>query len=375
MNIRLRAWDLLRALLFPAQPARATGDASALLQGALVQTELLRQANASYVTAALWKALCRSRLKDALADEVREYLDAFYVMNAERNERIRRQILECVGALNRAGVSAMPLKGASYLLGDLYDDPGERFLSDSDLLVPVAEAREASSALAGIGFRPAPSRFDYSEHHHMPPLVRTLNDAAVELHTAPVLPVAQRALSTDEIWSAASERKSHGCRWFVATATDTAMLSFLHGQVVDRGLARCIVDFRSFQDLRHLIERSDDPIDWQRNIDRASRGGVLPAFRRYAFVFDRLTSCEATQAVGPRWPDRAHYALCRAAVRWPSIQDWARDLELLTSRRLMNRYTIGDSLVILNAYRLRALGGLIRKRVRRLTVMARGRSG
>lgn len=366
MRIRLLAWELLRDLLFPANRDDATADMPARLGRTGVQTEILQQANASYVTAALWQALRRSGLDALLIDDVGEYLEAFYVLNAERNARIRRQLFECIGVLNRADVIPMPLKGAAYLLSDLYPEPAERFLADVDLLIPVTKASDAASALAAVGFQPAPSKFDYTGHHHLPGLVRSLDDVAVELHTAPVLALAQGGLSTDEIWAGARGQQATGCRWLAASTTDAAMLSFLHGEVVDRDLARCIVNLRGFQDLDRLVERDGDEIDWERNRDRARRGGVLPAFFRYVSVFGWLTGRSVARSVaGRRLRGRAHYSLCRLAVRWRSIQRWAGDLQALRARRLMQRYAIGSNPVTLTAYRIRALGGIVRKRLGR----------
>ncbi|HUF71401.1 MAG TPA: nucleotidyltransferase family protein [Gammaproteobacteria bacterium] len=366
MSVRLQAWDLLRRLLFPPRDDPKIGDGSATLDNTVVQTEMVQQANASFVTAGLWQGLRRSGLDGLIDDPVREYLDAFHAMNAERNERIRRQTLECVAALNRAGVVPMPLKGAAYLLSGLYAEPGERFLSDIDLLIPEAAASRASAALAGIGFRAAPSRFDYTEHHHLPTLIRTLNDVAVELHTAPVLPLARVSLSSDEIWAGATEHESRGCRWRTASVTDTAMLSFLHGEVVDRALARCVVDLRGFQDLFRLVDRANGEIDWERNRNRASRGGHLPTFRRYTSVFAQLTGRQFVgKWGGDRWRDRAYHSLLRSAVRWPSIQRWANDFQVLQARPLRQRYDIGESPIALRAYRIRAFGGIVRKRLRR----------
>jgi hypothetical protein len=361
VNVRLAAWNVLCDLLFSR--VNAHDELHANVGDATFDAELVGLANSTLTTASLWPALRRNSLDDRLSKDIGEYLSAYYALSTERNQGIRLQLTECVRALNQSGVTPLPLKGAAYLLSSLYPDPAERFMHDVDLLVPAAQAKDAASALADIGFRPAHMNFDHSKHHHLPPLVRTLDDVAIELHTAPVSSVAQAGLSTEEIWVGATTMHHDHCCWHVATATDLAMLSFLHSEVVDRHLARCVLNLRGYLDLQQLVQRAGRNIDWRRNLARAGKCVGSSTFNCYLYVFMQLTGQILPQFSRTRWRDRAYLAVCRSAVRWPAIQHWAHDVQELASRRLKRRYSIGDGSIILNAYRIRALGGMIRNRL------------
>lgn len=363
MTNRVPAWEILCTLLFSGVEQKLPNGMLSQLRNPEVQTDLVGIANRYFSTVPLWSALCRHGLRDELDDGITEYLASFHALNSERNQRLRDQLQECIGALNRVSVKPMPLKGAAYLLGNLYPDPNERFLSDIDLMVPESDLEAASSALHELGFRPAEGEFDFSQHHHIPPLLRTLDDVAIELHSAPVARFAGASLSAEEVWANSSPVSSNGCRWVSASATDTVLLSFLHSEVVDRNLSRCIVDLRGFLDLRHLVARHGAEIDWQYNYARSAFCAADSTFCRYVHFYTRLTGDRVTNIPACRWRDRIWFGVCRSYIRWPSIQRWARVVERLSRRRLMERNAIGANPFVLNAYRGRELLKLVQSRL------------
>lgn len=357
------AWEILCRLLLSRDEQGLPSAMLRQFQRPEVQTELVGVANRYFSTVPLWTAVCRHGLRDELDDGISEYLASFQTLNTERNLRLRDQLQECIEALNRAGVTPMPLKGAAYLLGNLYPDPNERFLSDIDLLVPASDIETAASTLHDLGFNPADSKFDFSEHHHIPPLVRTLDDVAVELHSSPVATIAGASLSAEDIWANASPVSAGGCDWSAASATDTVLLSFLHGEVVDRDMSRCIVNLRGFLDLLYLIRRHGTEIDWQHIHARAACCAADSTFRRYVYFYARLTGDHVTKVSQGRWRDRVWFSVCRSYIRWPRIRRWRRFAERLSRRRLMERYEIGASPIVLSAYRCRELLKMVRKRL------------
>jgi hypothetical protein len=357
--MRLQAWDILCELLFADGETSDSHRLQACEGNERLQAELVGLANSCFVTAALWKALRERGLASRLSDAVCDYLSSFYELNAERNNAVLDQLAECIGALNRRGISPMPLKGTAHLLSGMYADPAERFLSDIDLLIPANRITEASIALAEIGFIEAQSDFDYSRHHHLPVLVRTLDDAAVELHSAPVAKRAENGLNVSEVWASASNEKGADVSWCLASATDTAMLAFLHGEVMDGYLARCIMDLRGYLDLRRLIRHRGADIDWRINLGRVKACRASRAFRRYLHVFECLTGQALLPSLRPTLRDRSHYLLLRQAIVWPAIQHLATQL---AHERIRQRYACGPNPLAVNAYRIRALGTMIRNR-------------
>jgi hypothetical protein len=79
-------------------------------------------------------------------------------------------------------------------------------------------------------------------------------------------------------------------------------------------------------------------------------------------VFERLTGQDAPPAIRPNGRDQLHFYISRRAITWPVIQRLAARL---ARDRICTRYSCGTSPFIVNAYRIRALGGMIRNRFRR----------
>jgi hypothetical protein len=65
----------------------------------------------------------------------------------------RRDLTQALSVLERAGLVAMPLKGV-LLQHTVYADPGERLLSDADLLAPPGRFTPARQALLAAGYVP-----------------------------------------------------------------------------------------------------------------------------------------------------------------------------------------------------------------------------
>jgi len=363
VSVRLRAWETLCRLLFSADDIEVADRLRPEIADPALGTELVGLANMHLTTAPVWLALGRKGLRGELDGDTREYLAAFYALNAERNRHLERQFIECTGALNQAEVIPMPLKGIAYLLSGMYPDPAERFLGDIDLLVPSSKMRVAAAALTSIGFQPARSRFDYSRHHHLPPFVRTLDDVAVELHVAPVAPFAASGLPANVIWAGARSVHRGSYRWCVANATDSAMLMFMHAEIMDRDLARCVVNLRGFLDLGRMIRNAGAEIDWQRISARARQCGYTAALQRYLYAYTRLTGETLLSSSRASWRGPVQFAICKSALRWPTLQLWAQDFHGLAAHRLKRRYSLGNNRIVLNAYRIRALGGIFRNRI------------
>ncbi len=104
---------------------------------------------------------------------VRERMAQAYADNAQRNENIRRELLELDRLLTGAGVPHLLLKGWS-LIETLYPDPAQRVLYDHDFLVPAAQAEIGHRTLRAASFQPLPGK-DAWVAKHLPALWRNDN--------------------------------------------------------------------------------------------------------------------------------------------------------------------------------------------------------
>ncbi|HEX4769463.1 MAG TPA: nucleotidyltransferase family protein [Bryobacteraceae bacterium] len=73
-------------------------------------------------------------IRELLPREVSDFFAAYAELNAERNQKIIDEIEEIAALLNRTGIEPMVLKGASYLLTKVYENPAHRFILDIDCM-------------------------------------------------------------------------------------------------------------------------------------------------------------------------------------------------------------------------------------------------
>jgi Uncharacterised nucleotidyltransferase len=151
---RLHPFDLVvRTLAERLQGCAATDELRAMVHSPGVRWErIVGYASAQYVLPALAAALRDLDLIGLLDAELGAFLRAVHAANLERNEELRAELTAAVGALNRAGIEPVLLKGAIRLVDNLYPDHGWRMLRDLDLLVPAATIADAVGALEQIGY-------------------------------------------------------------------------------------------------------------------------------------------------------------------------------------------------------------------------------
>jgi hypothetical protein len=311
---------ILCRLLFEREIDDVAGQTSEALENPVRARSIASIANASFVSGSLWVRLNEYGLTDRLSADVRDYLQAFYALNEDRNTHILRQFRESVESLNHIGISPMPLKGTAHLVDGLYDSPACRFLSDIDLLVPQDRTADAAAALKALGYRHAEISYDLSNHHHLAPMVRTLDDVAIEIHSAPASARQGAAAIVGDIRERALPENQDGLNWLRVAATDSVMLVFLHNEVMDYNIVRHVLNLRGFLDWHHLCQERGHEIDWQEIQQRLEQVGQGASYRRFRYFYASLSGSRLPGDVPLSWRDRIRLALCRAVIRWPNLR-------------------------------------------------------
>jgi hypothetical protein len=143
---------------------------------------VLRLSGEHLVTPQLRWALREQDLFSALPVDVAEYLEAIYTLNLDKNARCEEQLAQFIQALNSLGVRPLLLKGAGVIVGGLYPTPGERMITDIDVLIPSGHLQKILDRLAVEGYLLAdgdgkPENIgepNHLSHHHYPPRNRSL---------------------------------------------------------------------------------------------------------------------------------------------------------------------------------------------------------
>jgi hypothetical protein len=223
-------------------------------------------------------------LKDKAARpaDVRSYFDAILSLNKTRNECIIDGLARVVTALNAIDIEPVLLKGVSHLVEGLYPALGLRVVGDVDILVPDERAKDAATALQGVGF--CLSKVNLPEtHYHLAGMRDSESGLYVELHT--------RVELNDAIISASWFREMtrplpfRGLQIRLPEPTRSIGYNVLHSQLNHEGYQRSGFELRQLLDLAMIRARHESAIDWSELDHRFSAAGcghVLATYLKFA---------------------------------------------------------------------------------------------
>jgi hypothetical protein len=259
----------------------------------------------------------------------------------------------------------MPIKGAAYMASSLYDHVGDRFFADLDVMIPPGSVEASCDVMRELGYtQVADPGLDYTRHHHLAPFAREGDAAAIELHLDSVPAHAEPALPTAELWADAVATSVGNARCLLPSPTDAAMLCFLHTEIVDRSLLLYFLPLRPFYDLALLVERHGTRIDWQENFSSAETIGATTRLATFLHALHRLSPRSSVSAPPPPRSAERHFALCKAAIAWPSISRWMVRLEWLSEHRLRERHGAAGGVAALSRWRLQELRAMLSRNVK-----------
>lgn len=354
------AWSLVTRALFPA--ADRGGRIVSLLQGAdELWPDVVELSGDHLVTPAAWLGLRRPELAPHVPAEAAHYLQTLHALNVERNERILAQLDEMLAALRRRSVTPLLLKGGAQLKLNVHGDLGARVLTDLDLLVQKDSFAAARSALDELGYRPIPD--EGSRFHHDEPLAREGDRASVELHWSPLGRRAANVLADGTFWQRATLVSNTAQQFYVLGPNDSVMLLFAHGQIVDRHADTFQISLRALQDLVALTAFHGDRIDWERLTADLAGYGYESEWLNFLYVAQRVTGIQLPGSLRFGLRQRAHYALCVAALVSGRIDDMLTRLSSLSRHEMRLRYGGNPSGWEINARRLRFLTERARSRL------------
>lgn len=284
-------------------------------------SQLVHHADGHSLTPLLYATWREAGQLDRLPPAIRERMAQAYADNAQRNEHIRRELVELDQLLTQAGVPHLLLKGWT-LIENLYPDPAQRVLYDHDFLVPPERAEAGHRALRAAGFRPLPGKDEWVEKH-LPSLWRNegypwngylfdpLYPRPVELHVR-LWEQGWRGLTVRQLpnpWAEAQTQIIAGVPMQRLSDEDTLIHLAMHfaGHLVERE-AR----LNQLLDLARLTQRSTG-LAWEIVLGRAGQVRVS------RFVYTSLFL--AHQIFGSPLPPPAAWQQLTAATP-PALRAW-----------------------------------------------------
>jgi hypothetical protein len=353
MNQRLAALRFITSCLSDERPETTKGLHAQICAGTLSWELVVGLSNNHLLTPALWVALNRRGLTEDLPDDLGQYLRDLHSLNAQRNNKLRAQLLETVTRLNAANIVPALLKGAMHLVSDVYPDSGVRVMSDIDLLVAREDIDRCLTALQELGYRAEPdSARDYpDDHHHCAPLFRQGDYGSVEIHRelteggAAILPAKVAIADAEPLMF-------NGLSMKVLSPTHRALHNILHSQITDRNYASGRIPLRSLHEVATESAASSDRMDWSalHTLLRHRNGKVL---RTYLYLAHRLFSMPLPPAVPIRSDCQIFYLRCFAQFMWDWADTWGVRIARFSVDSICRKYACKDDWLTVNLARLR----------------------
>jgi len=186
---------------------------------------------------------------------------------AHAREKARTTIIhfgavKALGALEKAGIRAIPLKGF-YLTSGLYERKSARGFKDLDLLVERPSLAGLNDALLAAGFEPAPARPSFvpapAYTVYSLPVEGTDTAMEIDIHIGMHWPEEyerRTRFRSQDLWSGASREEVEGMHLWALSPEHLVITTMLDAAVNHR-YARLV----KFRDLVEVARRLE--IDWQ----------------------------------------------------------------------------------------------------------------
>lgn len=253
--------------------------------------ELLLAVNEELLGPAMWAALDRASLVSLVPEDVADYLSYLHAANELRAARMADQLRETVGALNRAGVVPVVLKGAICLVEERTGRDG-RMIADLDLLVREPDIPATCRTLADIGY----GRLrDYPGHaQEVADFARDGDPSAIDLHKDMIAfgrhfghVDGRRPLGGEEVLAHARTLSWRGTTLRVPTVSHQILHLILHDQLHDRDYFDGRVNLRHLLDTAQLTHKVDRD-EFRSIAARLSRDGLGAATGAYLLAAEDL---------------------------------------------------------------------------------------
>ena len=290
------AYVLLGRCLAPSlSDRRKAALARDLARPALRWEALLSEANRQHATPLWYARIAAHGLLPLVPGDLAAYLKQLHAANRDRNRMLQDELGMVLGLFQAHGIPVVLLKGAAVFADGLYADPGDRLMSDMDLLVPEARIREAERLLMMEGYVDDPTNVSpddtwpgKSRHSHIPGLLHLGKKIAIELHYNVAYGLAGRVLTARAVRSAVvcGTFRGHPAAWLCPD--DRLLHNALHATLPHREFARARVRLSDLAEFAALVERYAASIDQGRFWAIIRRHGLSRPLGSYAFLAKRL---------------------------------------------------------------------------------------
>lgn len=267
---------LLLLLLRVALDSAAQESARALIRSGIDWDRLLDLAAGHRVSALMYMRI-QACFADVTPAETLAALGRVYQAQRWDNLNMTSQMTKLVGAMEGAGIVALPLKGPAVALS-LYDDLYLREYKDVDLLVRASELERAKAVMAGQGYlladwlneAPQKTLNEFHEPQHVTYIrVQSAHDTGVQVELHWGIATSFGAFKADEarLWSRVRREPVGGFRLPMLPPDDLLIILLMHGAKHMWGSLHWLYDLAAF------VQRHPD-FDWGALLAETERRGI-----------------------------------------------------------------------------------------------------
>jgi hypothetical protein len=306
--------------------------------------EIVAFANHELLAPTLWVRLRDRGLVDVLPREIANYLHRVHAVNTVRNDRLRAELFEILGALEARSIEPVLLKGAVDLVVGRHGDPGARILRDLDLLVPKADLPDAVGALQALGYR-EPPRDKGRFVTYFTELVRPGAIAPLDLQW--YISGQRDVLSPEDAHRHAVVGELDGVTFRTLSPSHQIVHNVLHSELQDWGADAGFVWLRQLHDLAALCRQLGRTIVWPEVQASFAARGLAGVLAKRLYMADRLLGLPLPPSQAPTLGAHLHYRRCLVQMRRPWLMRcmrlWATLISPLDVRLLDVIYGSGTS--------------------------------
>lgn len=263
--------------------------------------------------------------------------------NDRRNSRLKDRLIDIGAALGKAGIPAVALKGAAFLLNDRSGAAAWRFSHDLDVLVPAAAVEPAAEILTAMGYSDPGLPYRPADLHHYPALIHADGETIVEIHGRlspqsdfPLLP-AERVLD--------GARPALADTLLKVPQRDVRLMHLIaHAQCFSLRYKRRIFLLRDACDLMELTAGRDDSEgdDWEAIRGRFAQFGLQSELAGFLAAAEQVMAPQFKAPpfadAGRLWAKSAHAGLAgrgRLRLRYATerLTHFTRELAFNPHRR------------------------------------------
>ena len=220
---------------------------------------------------------------------INESLQTSLKNNTARNLRLLAEFQKVAKTLQERNIPFIPLKGV-YVSSNLYQNIGERIITDIDLLIPPVNLREAVDAIeTNTGYHPS-RLYDLETEqrnlHHLPPYIKS-GAPPLEIHWTLLHPRFKTQLNLQGVWEDSVPAKLRDIQ--ARTLSPNDLLIYLCAHVAYHHVY--INSLRSLFDIKLVLDHFSDQFDWETIRERACNWNLTNSLYLTLRLADDLLDC------------------------------------------------------------------------------------